>query len=84
MLVLLVGGFYGLAVGMDSGALIYIPRFTKLGSAIQKLIGGGIYIQTYRQIDTHIQTEVIFSAYFYFFQNKESRLQILPVVVCNT
>jgi hypothetical protein len=25
---------------MDSGAIIYIPSFIKIGSAIQKLIGG--------------------------------------------
>jgi hypothetical protein len=28
------------AVGMGSGAKIYIPSFIKIGSAIQKLIGG--------------------------------------------
>jgi hypothetical protein len=28
------------AVGMGSGAVIYIPSFIKTGSAIQKLIGG--------------------------------------------
>jgi hypothetical protein len=27
------------AVEMDSGAMIYIPRFVQIGSAIQKLIG---------------------------------------------
>jgi hypothetical protein len=27
------------AVEMDSGAMIYIPYFIKIGSAIQKLIG---------------------------------------------
>jgi hypothetical protein len=26
------------AVEMDSGTMIYIPRFTKIGSAIQKFI----------------------------------------------
>jgi hypothetical protein len=33
------------AVEMGSGAMIYIPSFIKIGSAIQKLIGG----YTYRQ-----------------------------------
>jgi hypothetical protein len=28
------------AVEMDLGTLIYIPSFIKLGSAIQKLVGG--------------------------------------------
>jgi hypothetical protein len=28
------------AVVMDSGATIYIPSFTKIGSAIKNLIGG--------------------------------------------
>jgi hypothetical protein len=27
------------AIEMDSGAMIYIPNFTKIGSGIQKLIG---------------------------------------------
>jgi hypothetical protein len=29
------------AVEMSSGPMIYIPRFIKTGSGIQKLIGGG-------------------------------------------
>jgi hypothetical protein len=33
------------AVEMASGAMMYIPSFIKIGSAIQKLIGG-IYIDT--------------------------------------
>jgi hypothetical protein len=37
-------GFMKYAVEMDSGAMIYIPSFVKIGSAIQKLIGGGILI----------------------------------------
>jgi hypothetical protein len=35
------------AVGMGSGAMIYIPSFIKIGSGIQKLIGGDT--QTHRQ-----------------------------------
>jgi hypothetical protein len=35
------------AVEMGSGAMIYIPSFIKIGSGIQKLIGGGgIYRHT--------------------------------------
>jgi hypothetical protein len=29
------------AVEMGSGSMIYIPSFLKIGSGIQKLIGGG-------------------------------------------
>jgi hypothetical protein len=32
------------AIGMGSGAMIHIPSFIKIGSGIQKLIGGGGYI----------------------------------------
>jgi hypothetical protein len=35
------------AVEMDSGAMIYISSFIKIGSGIQNLIGGDS--QTYRQ-----------------------------------
>jgi hypothetical protein len=35
------------AVKMSSGSMIYIPRFRKIGSGIQKLLGGDI--QAYRQ-----------------------------------
>jgi hypothetical protein len=28
------------AIEMGSGAMIYVPRFIKIGSGIQKLIGG--------------------------------------------
>jgi hypothetical protein len=40
-------GFMNYAVGMGSGAIIYIHSFIKMGSAIQKLIGGDA--QTHRQ-----------------------------------
>jgi hypothetical protein len=33
-------GFMKYAVEMGSGVMIYIPSFVKIGSAIQKLIGG--------------------------------------------
>jgi hypothetical protein len=51
------------AVKMGSGAMIYIPSFMKIGSGIQKLIGG-----THRQHGDLIRLPV-------FFQNKESRLK---------
>jgi hypothetical protein len=35
------------SVKMGSGAMIYIPRLLKIGSGIQKLIGGDA--QTHRQ-----------------------------------
>jgi hypothetical protein len=34
------------AVEMGSGAMIYMPSFIKIGSAIQKLIGRGIHRHT--------------------------------------
>jgi hypothetical protein len=36
------------AVEMGSGAMLYIPSFIKIGSGIQKLIGGYTDIQTAR------------------------------------
>jgi hypothetical protein len=33
-------GIYKYAVEMGSGSMIHIPRFIKIGSAIQKLMGG--------------------------------------------
>jgi hypothetical protein len=36
------------AVEMGSGAVIYIPSFIKIGSGIEKLIGGGC-IRTHRK-----------------------------------
>jgi hypothetical protein len=38
------------AVEMGSGAMIYIPSFIKISSAIRKLIGG--YIHCYTDIQT--------------------------------
>jgi hypothetical protein len=35
-----MGGIFNYAVEMDSGAVIYVPSFIKIGSGIQKLIGG--------------------------------------------
>jgi hypothetical protein len=35
-------------IEMDSGTLIYIPSFIKIGSATQTLIRGGIHIDTAR------------------------------------
>jgi hypothetical protein len=35
-------------VEMDSGATLYIPSFINTGSNIQKLMGGGIHIQTHK------------------------------------
>jgi hypothetical protein len=53
-------------VEMGSGAMIYMPSFIKIGSAIQKLIGGG-NIQTQRQHGDHISLIL-------FFISKDSRL----------
>jgi hypothetical protein len=62
-----MGGFMKHAVEMGSGAMIHIPSFIKIGSAIQKLIGG---IQ--RQHGDLISLLL-------FFQNKESRPEIYRV-----
>jgi hypothetical protein len=39
----MIGGIYEVAVEMGSGAMICIPSFIKIGSAIQKLIREGIH-----------------------------------------
>jgi hypothetical protein len=52
---------------MSSGAVIHVPSFIKIGSGVQKLIGG-IHRHTHRQ-----QRDVI--SLLYFFQNKKSRLK---------
>jgi hypothetical protein len=51
LLALLMGGFMNYAIEMGSGAMIYIPSFIKIGSAIQKLIRG-IHIETHRYPNT--------------------------------
>jgi hypothetical protein len=54
---------------MGSGAMIYIPSFIKIGSGIQKLMGGGYTdIQVARQHGERISL-------FLFSQNKQSRLK---------
>jgi hypothetical protein len=37
-----MGGFMKYSAEKDSGAMIYIRRFIKIGSGIQKLLGGGV------------------------------------------
>jgi hypothetical protein len=49
------------AVEMGSGAMTYIPSFIKIGSAIQKLIGGK---------RRHTDSMVIAKAYVYFFKRR--------------
>jgi hypothetical protein len=41
------------AVGMGPGAMIYIPSFVKIGSAIQKLLGGDTQTQHRDHISIH-------------------------------
>jgi hypothetical protein len=36
----LMGGIYEVAVEMGLGAMMHIPSFIKIGSGIQKLVGG--------------------------------------------
>jgi hypothetical protein len=56
------------AVGMASCGMIYLPSFTKIGSGIQKLMGGGGDTQRHRQQGDLISLPL-------FFENKESRLK---------
>jgi hypothetical protein len=46
-------------VEMDSGAMIYVPSFIKIGSGIQKLIGGDS--QTKREYGDRISLLSFFS-----------------------
>jgi hypothetical protein len=57
-------GFMKYAVEMGSGAMIYIRSFIKIGSGIQKLIGG-----IHRQHGDRISL-------LPFFLNKESRVKM--------
>jgi hypothetical protein len=57
------------AVEMASGAMMYIPSFVKIGSGIQRLIGGGDS-QTHRQHGDLISLILCF-------QNKESMLKMI-------
>jgi hypothetical protein len=52
---------------MNSGAMIYIPSFMKIGSGIQKLIGGR---------HRHTDSMVISYAYFPYFEK-------IKVCLCN-
>jgi hypothetical protein len=52
------------AIEMGSGVMIYLPSFVKIGSGIQKLTG-----------DRETAWRSHKPSLFFFFQNKESRLQ---------
>jgi hypothetical protein len=60
-------GFKKYAVEMDSGAVLYIPSFIKIGSGIKKLSG---------DTETHKCHGDLISLLYFFFQNKESTLKI--------
>jgi hypothetical protein len=47
-------------IEMDSGAMICIPSFIKIGSGIQNLVGGFTYTQTHRQHCDHISLLLFF------------------------
>jgi hypothetical protein len=44
------------AVGMGSGAMIYIPSFIKIGSGIQKLIVGGINTLLFKNSECRLKS----------------------------
>jgi hypothetical protein len=50
-----------MTVEMGSGAVIYVPSFMKIGSGVQKLIGG-----TYGHILTHRQKRDLISLLYFF------------------
>jgi hypothetical protein len=41
-----MGGIFYYAIERGSGTVIYIPSFIKIGSGIQKLMGGGTQTAT--------------------------------------
>jgi hypothetical protein len=55
-----MGGIFNWAVEMGSGAMTYAPSFIKIGSGIQKLIGGDTQTHTHRQ-----QHDLISLIYFF-------------------
>jgi hypothetical protein len=57
-----MGGF-NQAIEMGSGAVVYIPSFIKIGSGIQKLIGG---IHRHTQTHTHGQQRDLVSLLYIF------------------
>jgi hypothetical protein len=57
-----MGGIYEEAVEMGSDAMIYIPSFIKIGSSMQKLIGGGGFTErqtAWRSRKAHFQFFII-------------------------
>jgi hypothetical protein len=54
---------------MGAGAMIYVPSFIKIGSGIQKLIGG-----IHRHTNTHRQQrDLIRLLYFFSKEGKEAK-----------
>jgi hypothetical protein len=39
---------------MGSGAVIYVPSLIKIGSDVQKLMGGGGYTDTHMHTDSNV------------------------------
>jgi hypothetical protein len=60
---------YGVSVEIGLGTMIYIPSFIKIGSAIQKLIGG--------DTQTHRQHEDVYAYLSYFEEMKEGLCDLL-------
>jgi hypothetical protein len=67
MLVILLKGIMMYAVELDSGAMIYVPNFIKVGSGIQKLLRCDT-----RADRRHTYSKVIVSdPFFHFFRIRE-------------
>jgi hypothetical protein len=58
---------------MGSCVVIYVPNFIKIGSGVQRLIGG-----IYRHIHTHGEQRDLISQ-LNFFQDKKGTLKCVPI-----
>jgi hypothetical protein len=56
---------------MGSGAVIYVPSFIKIGSGVQKLIGGYTDTHTQTRTATSSHMPTLFLAYFPYFEKTE-------------
>jgi hypothetical protein len=63
---------------MGCCAVIYVPSFIKIGSGVQKLIGGYTDTHTHKQTNTHTHGQNCdLISLLCIFQNEESRLKTI-------